>query len=402
MRIRTCVLVGALMLATCSAPARAQQVGSHIGFLQSVATDRDFRIGAFRHMENVFPNRAINRRGPVTQIPRAEHALDVTYEFEGRTRKLSDIMERTNTTGLLVIKNGQIVFEKYYLGADDKSLFTSMSVAKSFTSTLVGLAIADGKVANVDRPVTDYLPELHGSGYDGVSIRNILQMSSGVKFSEDYGGRDDLSDMWRRTMEQNALSLEDYARSLLREEEPGSRFYYRSIDTQVLGWLVSRATGEHPADYLSRKIWQPLGMEHNASWLTDGTGTEATFCCIQATLRDYERFGLLFLNHGKSNGNQIVPAKWVDEATTPGSPQVQPGKLIPGSPLGYQFQWWTFPGGDAHAYSAEGVFFQFIYVNPLENVVIVKTNANDGFWDPNKESEIYAAYDAIASALHGQ
>jgi len=112
------------MLATCSASARAQQVGSHIGFLQSVATDRDFRIGAFRHMENVFPNRAINRGGPVAQIPRAERALDVSYEFEGRTRTLNDIMERTNTTGLLVIKNGKIVFEKYYLGADDKSLFT--------------------------------------------------------------------------------------------------------------------------------------------------------------------------------------------------------------------------------------------------------------------------------------
>src|ERR1035437_1663589 len=214
MRIRTCVLVGALMLATCSAPARAQPAGSTLGFLPGVATDRDFRIGAFRHMENFLPRDAINQTPPVTQIPRAERALDVTYEFEDRTRKLSDIMERTNTTGLLVIKNGKIVFEKYYLGADDKSLFTSMSVAKSFTSTLVGLAIADGKVANVDRPVTDYLPELHGSGYDGVSIKNILQMSSGVKFSEDYGGRDDLSDMWRRTMEQNALSLEDYARSL--------------------------------------------------------------------------------------------------------------------------------------------------------------------------------------------
>ncbi len=401
MTVRTCVLTGALMIAICSAPASAQQVGSHIGFLRSVATDRDFRIGAFRHMENVFPNRAINRGGPVTPIPRAERALDLSYEFKGRTRKLGDIMDRTNTTGLLVIKNGKIVFEKYYLGADENSMFTSMSVAKSFTSTLVGLAIADGKIASVDRPVTDYIPDLRGSGYDGVSIKNILQMSSGVRFSEEYDGRDDLSEMWSRTIERNVLSLDDYARSLPREEQPGTRFYYRSIDTQVLGWLVNRVTGEHPADYLSRKIWQPLGMEHNASWLTDGAGTEAAFCCIQATLRDFGRFGMLFLNHGMANGNQIVPAKWVDQATTPSSPQVQPGKLMPGNSLGYQFQWWTFPGAADHAYSAEGVFFQFIYVNPRENMVIVKTSANDGFWDQEKEPEIYAAYDAIASALHG-
>jgi len=274
-----------------------------------------------------------------------------------------------------------------------------VSVAKSFTSTLVGLAIEDGKIADVNRPITEFLRELKGSGYDGVPIKDILQMSSGVKFSEDYGGADDLSNMWRLTMEENAKSLFQYARSLRRADTPGERFYYRSIDTQVLGSLVKRTPGEHPADYLSRKVWQPLGMESDASWLTDGSGMEATFCCIQATLRDYARFGLMFLNHGKANGKQIVSESWVKAATTPDTAQVQPGKLLPNYPLGYQYQWWTFPGGNDHAFTAQGVFFQFICVRPHDNMVIVKTSANDEFWDDEKEMQTYAAFDAIAAAL---
>jgi CubicO group peptidase (beta-lactamase class C family) len=223
-------------------------------------------------------------------------------------------------------------------------------------------------------------------------------MSSGVNFSEDYKGTDDLSKMWHRCMEESQQSLDDYARLLTRAEAPGKRFYYRSIDTQVLAWLVNRAAGEHPAQYLSRKIWQPAGMEQDATWLVDGSGMEAGFCCLQATLRDYGRFGLIFLNRGKSNGKQIVPAEWVRQATTPGAPQVQPGKLMRGSTQGYQYQWWTFPGGENHPFAAEGVFFQYVYVRPADNMVIVKTTAFDDFWNDEVEKETYAVFDAIASA----
>jgi len=398
-RSRNLVAAAAALLLMSLATTHAQQRRAHERVLLGIATDREFRIGAFRHMDNVFPNRVIRRAASVWELPRAERTLDVSYEWKGKRYPLGEILTCTNTTGLLVIKDGKIVFEKYYLGADAKSHFTSMSVAKSFTSTLVGLAIADGKIADVNRPVTEYLPELRTSGYDSVPIKAILQMSSGVKFSEDYGGQDDLSLMWQKTMEENSQSLDDYARSLTRAEKPGTRFYYRSVDTQVLGWLVNRVTGEHPADYLSRKLWQPLGMESDASWLTDASGMEAAFCCIQATLRDYGRFGLMFLNHGKANGKQIVPASWVRDAITPDSPQVQPGRLLPNYPLGYQYQWWTFPGRGDHAYAAQGVFFQFIYVRPRDKMVIVKTSANDEFWDDEKEMQSYAAFDAIAAAL---
>jgi CubicO group peptidase (beta-lactamase class C family) len=398
MRLRLSTLAAAGLILAYSTGGPAQEVGPHQGVLATIATDRTFRIGAFRHMDRIFPDRVIRRSGPVFELAHAERPLEVNYEWNGGKRSLADFIRRTSTTSLLIIKDGKIVSENYYLGADEHSTFTSMSVAKSFTSTLVGLAIADGKIESIDRPVTDYLPELKGSGYDGVPIKAILQMSSGVNFSEDYGGTDDLSLMWQRCMEQNMQSLDDYAKSLTRKEPPGERFYYRSVDTQVLGWLVNRVTGEHPADYLSRKVWQPLGMESDATWLTDATGMEAAFCCIGATARDYARFGLLFMNKGRVNDRQILPEKWITQATVPGSPQVQPGKLIKGNPLGYQYQWWAFPGSD-HAFSAEGVFFQFVYVNPVEKVVIVKSSAFDTFWDDKVELETYAAFHAIEAAL---
>ena len=225
-------------------------------------------------------------------------------------------------------------------------------------------------------------------------------MSSGVKFTEEYTNPESSVEvMWSRTMVQETERLNDFAKSVGRAEPPGTKFVYRSLDSQVLGWLVKQVTGESLADYLSQKIWQPLGMEQNATWLTDRPGPdgmEAAYCCLNATLRDYGRFGLLFLNKGKWNGKQIVPEEWVEQATVPHGSEVQAGHLYPGYPMGYGYQWWTFPN---HAYSAEGVNFQFIYVNPADNMVIVKTSAFPTVWNNNLELEIYAAFDAIREAL---
>jgi CubicO group peptidase (beta-lactamase class C family) len=362
------------------------------------------RAIAFRSMDTVFPYHVISRgSGPVFKLPRAERALDVTYVWKGKRHTLADLLTRTDTQGLLVIKDGKIVFERYFGGATDASKFTSWSVGKSFTSTLVGLALSDGKIESPDDPVTKYLPELKGSGYDGVPIKDILQMSSGVKFTEEYNdGTSDVNIMWNKTMVDESETIADYARSLDRAEKPGSKFVYRSIDTGVLGMLVKRATGNTLAHMLSDRIWKKLGMEHDASWLTDRPGPdsmEAGYCCINATLRDYGRFGLLFLNKGRWNGKQIVPTSWVDQATNPQSRQVQYGHLTPGYPIGYGYQWWLMPGGGNHPYSAEGVFFQFIYVDPAHKVVIVKTSAYSDFWNDELEGETLAAYRAIADAL---
>ncbi|HKM99913.1 MAG TPA: serine hydrolase [Candidatus Binataceae bacterium] len=362
-----------------------------------------YAAGSFRHMADLFPGHVVNRGGPVSELPYSVQSLaDVHYTWQGRYHALATILARTYTTGFLVIKDGRIVYEWYFGGAKGNSSFTSWSVAKSFTSTLVGLALAEGKIAGIDHPVTEYLPELKGSGYDGVPIKDLLEMSSGVKFTEEYvNPQSSVEIMWSRAMVQETERLNDFAKSVARAEPPGTKFVYRSLDTQVLGWLVKQVTGESLAAYLSQKIWQPLGMEQNATWLTDRPGPdgmEAAYCCLNATLRDYGRFGMLFLNKGKWNGKQIVPEEWVEQATVPRGSQVQPGRLYPGYPIGYGYQWWTFPGPD-HAYSAEGVNFQFIYISPSDNLVIVKTSAFPTAWNNNLALETYAAFDAIREAL---
>jgi CubicO group peptidase (beta-lactamase class C family) len=362
-----------------------------------------YREGSFRHMDQIFPFHVVHRAGAVSELPRADRQMgEVAYQWKGRAHTLEQLLQQTKTTGFLVIKDGKIVQERYFGGASESSTFTSMSVAKSFTSTLVGLALADGKIKSLDDPITDYVPELERTGYDGVPIKAILQMSSGVKFSERYvwGLYSDMDLMFERAMVDEAAPLNDYLKGLVRGLPPGTKFNYKGSDTQALGWMVRHVTDESLADYLSEKVWQPMGMERDAFWNTDApgpNGMEAAFTCLNATLRDFGRFGLMFLNHGKWNGKQIVPADWVERATVPDDPQVQPGRLIKHSTLGYGYQWWTFP--DDGAYSAEGIYFQFIFVNPKENLVIVKTSAYDRPWDADFEGQTYTAFWAIAGAL---
>jgi CubicO group peptidase (beta-lactamase class C family) len=372
---------------------------------QSQIFQPKYEAGSFRHMDKLFPSHKILRSGPVSELPRGPQMDDVAYSWNGAPHHLSDMLARTDTTGFLVLKNGQIVMEKYFGGADETSKFTSWSVAKSFTSTLVGLALADGKIASINDPVTKYVPDLKGSGYDGVPIKDILQMSSGVKFNEEYtNAQSDVVRWWQLAMVEHRMSLNDFLEKIPGgAEAPGTKFVYRSADTQVLGWLVSRVTGKDLADDLTERVWGPLGMEHDATWLTDRDGPdgmEAAFCCINATLRDYARFGMLFANGGKWGGKQIVPESWVHDATTPQSQQVAMGALFPRDPYdGYGYQWWLRPAG---AFSAEGIHFQFIFVNPAEKLVIVKTSATPDAFNLPLAIETFIAFDAIAADLAGR
>ena len=229
------------------------------------------RALALRSMDQVYPFSVIARGQAVAQFSRAPRRLDVTYEFQGHSHTLEDLLARTAAQGFLVIKAGSIVDERYFNGADEKSRFTSWSMAKSFTSTLVGLAMAEGKIRSVNDPITAYLPELKATGYDGVWIKNILEMSSGVKFTEDENNRtSDIWKMWSATMDAESEQIADYVMSLKqRSEPPGSKWAYRSVDTAVLGMLLRRVTGQPLATVLSEKIWQPLEMEQDATWLTD-------------------------------------------------------------------------------------------------------------------------------------
>jgi CubicO group peptidase (beta-lactamase class C family) len=366
-------------------------------------SDPDRAAHNFQSMSEIFPTRTVSRHGRIHHFEREERPLgEVAYDFGGEYRTIRDFFARNRTAGIVVLHGGTLVFEHYRLGADETTRFTSWSVAKSFTSTLVGLAIGDGVIASVDEPLVKYLPGLEGSGYDGVTIKQALQMSSGVGFSEEYGDEaSDIVDFMGYTMFANLEPANQFMTRYARVAEPGSVFNYSTGETQVLGWLVTEVTGKPLAHYLSERIWSRLGMEHDATWILDREGREGmemAGCCLNAALRDYARFGQLFLQDGWWEGERILPEGWVAEATVPDSPQVDYGALFPNSTTGYQFQWWALTGPD-RAYSAEGVHGQFIFVNPAHDVVIAMTSAWPVAWEDNSWEEVMAAFKAIVHAL---
>ena len=241
--------------------------------------------------------------------------LPNAFNYENQTMSLTDFLEDTQTMGLLVLKDGVIVNENYWLGHAKDKQHISFSMAKSFVSALMGIAIDEGFVTSIEQDVTDYVPELMGSGYEDVSIKDVLQISSGVRFNEDYGDfNSDINRFSRATA--FGTSLDDFSASLDREREPGTYHHYVSIDTQVLGMVLTRATGKSLTHYLSEKIWQPLGMEHQAYWLADDNNMELALGGLNVSLRDYAKLGWLYLNQGtwtdkQHNTQQIVPKQWV-------------------------------------------------------------------------------------------
>jgi len=278
----------------------------------------------------------------------------------------------------------------------------SFSTGKSITSSLVGMAIEDGFIESVDEPLTAYLPGLIGSAYEDVSIKEALQMSSGVAWDEGY----DFSDLeaplayhMENAMVQQRYRIVEAANSLTRAHPPGSKYNYNTLETCILGWLVETATKQRLAGYMEQRFWQPAGMEFDASWMLDGPediGREMAGGLLAASLRDYGRFALMMLNGGKAGNQQILSQAWVREAVSVNSEAVAYGNLYDGYPLGYGYQWWLFPKGD---FEAQGVFGQFIYVSPEEELVIVKLSGWEEAWINDLEQETYAFIDAVKQAL---
>lgn len=392
----TVLLVLAFGCAQGSFPERAPFVGSL--FSGSEQSER------FGRLNEIFPTNAVY--GPSAKFSFArgdEISLPLDYAFKGERRDSRALLAETDTVGLLIIKDDEIRFEQYYLGASEETRWLSMSVAKSFISALLGIAIEEGLIESIEESVTQYVPSLAGSAYDGVRIKDILQMSSGARWNEDYSDPD--SDIGRFGLVfATGGSLNDFAATLEREREPGTFNLYNSTDTQVLGMLLANVTGKTIASYMQDKLWQPLGMEYDAYWLTDDTGMEMAFGGLNATLRDYAKLGRLYLNHGYWEGQQIVPEAWVKASTTPDAPHLMPGENPQSDyPMGYGYQWWIMEG-DESAYSAIGVYNQFIYVNPTQNVVIVKLSANSDYATSLDESayrevETIAFFRAIEEGL---
>lgn len=356
----------------------------------------------FNRLADVFPHHVMKASTSPYVFPvGAAMPLPATYRFQGEEQDTQRFLEETDTAALYVLHDGAKVYEHYWLTGGPDVHWMSMSVGKSFVSALVGIALDEGLIRRIEDPVTDYVPKLAGSAYDAVRIKDLLQMSSGARWDEDYS--DPESDIMRfiHTF-GSGDSLDAFTASLVRAREPGTYNYYNSMDTQALGMLLVAATGESLASYAGKKLWEPLGMERDGYWITDDAGMEMAAGGLQVVARDYAKLGQLYLDGGRWGSQQVVSESWVHDSVTPDGPHVQPG-LDPSYPFGYGYQWWIPPGAEGE-FSAIGVYNQFIYVNPAKRVVIVKLSANSGYGLTDDDSswrelESLELFRAIAASL---
>lgn len=350
------------------------------------------RDAAFRAMEKLVDTNVITAGDAVYPLPPGA-PLKIAVDVDKH-------MATQRNSGLIIVQGGKVRLEKYALGYDASGRWTSFSVAKSFTSTLVGAAVKDGAIKSLDDKVSVYIPDLKGSVYDDVTVKQLLTMTSGVQWNEDY--TDPKSDVALFNLHKADAGVDvtvSYMRKLKREAPAGTKWVYKTGETNLIGVLVSSATGKTLSAYLTEKVWQPFGMEQDAVWMLGSTGHEISGCCISASLRDYARMGQFMLNGGKAGGVDMLPPDWLAAATTKQADIDIPGR-------GYGYQWWTYDDG---SFAAQGIFGQGIFIDPKRQLVI----ASNGNWptatDPDgvgaARQDFYqtvqAAIDAESGATSG-
>lgn len=364
------------------------------GLLKTLPTNRDIlfwneaqRDAAFRAMDRIpllakwrtaapSPTARPLPPGPALQLP-----LDMDAYMAGQ-----------HAAAVLVLHKGQLRLERYGLGFDGSGRWTSFSVAKSFTSMLVGAALRDGHIRSMDDKVSDYIPDMKGSAYDDVSVRQLLTMTSGVQWNEDYG--DPGSDVARFNNHQPEPGVEavvSYLRQLPRAAPAGTRWHYSTGETNLVGVLISQAAGKPLTDYLQEKIWSRIGTEQQATWLLSKTGHEISGCCIQASPRDYARFGQFILEGAQVNGQSILQDGWLQDATRKHADIGQDGR-------GYGYQWWTYDDG---SFAARGIFGQGIFIDSQRELVIVTNSdwAKAGAANNPQYAAREAFYQAVRKAI---
>ena len=363
------------------------------GFVATFPTNRDIlfwsasqRDAAFRALDRIpllAKARVIPASGTPMPLPPGA-ALKLPLDVDA-------YMAGQRSAALIVLHDGKVRLERYGLDFDAKGRWTSFSVAKSITSTLIGAAVRDGHIKSMDDRVSDYIPQMKGSAYDDVSIRQLLTMTSGVQWNEDYADRNsDVAKFNNHKPEEGVDALVSYMRRLPRAVPAGTRWNYSTGETNLVGILVSHAVKKPLASYLSEKIWGPAGMEQQATWILSKTGEEISGCCIQAAARDYARYGQFILGGARVNGQGIVPEGWLAEATTTRTDIGRPDR-------GYGYQWWTYADG---SFAGRGIFGQGIFIDPRRQIVIA-SNANwaNGARDPSANNAREAFYLAVQKAI---
>lgn len=335
----------------------------------------------FQRMDELLPSRPIHARAP-QPWPEAHHDLPVSYVWQGQEKSLEQYITESRLTGLVVLRDGQLASELYRHGADRETRFTSWSVAKSFVATLIAMAIEDGRINSLDDPVARYSPEFAGSAFGETSLRHMLMMSAGVEFNEDYSDSGD-SDI--RPFFFNTFILggnpDEMSRQIERRRRPGRDLHYVSPTSHVLASVAQSVYGQNLADLVEDKLWTPLGMTRDATWLQNvnaDRGIALGYCCLQATTRDFARLGQLYLQDGIWNGERLLPDGWVRLATRPNAPFQEAGPDGPYAPRGYGLHFWVPPDHDGEFFAA-GVFGQYVWVDENRGVVIA-VNAGDPTW----------------------
>ena len=354
-----------------------KSAGYPLGTPQTWFFGEHVRVGSFSHLDEILRHHTLKRSETPLPLPKAANAPDISYRFEEKDNSLDDFLGRQRVTGFLLIKDGQILAERYQYDRSAQNRFVSHSMAKSIVSLGVGIALAEKKIASLDDTIAKYVPKLAGNAYGDTTIRNILRMASGVAFSEAYDGKDDLTRFVRlRVAYDTITALRDFN---TREAEQGTRFHYASSETVVLTLLLQAVTGTTLSEYLTPRLWQPMGAEADATWIRYPDDTEEGMGAFNATLRDYGRLGVLLANDGAVDGKQIVPKDYLLEAT---DWHRQPDAFKPqrATPyFGYGYQFWPFPG-EKRRFALLGVYGQAIFVDPELKLVMVTTavtkNAN--------------------------
>ena len=303
-------------------------------------------------------------------------ALPKTYIYEGKTKDTLNSFKETQATGVAILHKGELIYEAYFGGNTRNTRAIQHSVSKSMVSFLIGVAYEEGDIESLDDQVIKYAPALEGSAYDGATIKNVLEMSSGVRWNEDYASV--TSDISRSVVAFLSGSLDEFTASVPREFEPGTYNRYSSIDTHALSMILRGATRKSFKDYFEEKLWSRIGAEDSAALLTDTVNEPIAYGGVNIRLRDMIRFGELYLNGGVNfKGERLVSEDWVKTSTRPDVPRLLPGADNPQSntSYGYKYQWWTPLNRDGHDFMALGIYGQIIYVNPARDIVIARTSA---------------------------
>jgi CubicO group peptidase (beta-lactamase class C family) len=369
------------------------------GLLATLPTNRDVLFWSQPQRDAAF--RALDRLPVLAKarvVPAGDKAMPLPPGLPlNPALDVDTYMAGQRSAALLVVHDGKLRLERYGLGFDANGRWTSFSVAKSITSTLVGAAIRDGHIRSMDDKVSDYIADMKGSAYEDVSIRQLLTMTSGVRWNEDYGDpNSDVARFNNHQPEEGVDSLVSYLRRLPREVPAGTRWHYSTGETNLVGVLLAHATKKPLAMYLSEKVWVPGGMEQQATWILSRSGKEISGCCIQAASRDLARFGLFILNGARVDSRSIVPDGWLADATSERVATGQPGR-------GYGYQWWTYADG---SFAARGIFGQGIFIDPKRKIVIVSHanwagGATDRVASPAREAFYRAVQKAVDDEAAG-